>query len=239
MSVRMMAEIPWTTELVVTRPTPSAPPVTELPSTIPTMVMRMPKMALFEIPWIYRLWQAPFAERKLEPLKRHNDLSRVRRVLDVGCGPGTNAPHFRGVDYLGLDINARYIEQARSRYGMRFEVADVTRYEVRDEPFDFILVNSFFHHVGDSDSDRILAHLATLLSEDGRIHVLDLVLPRLAPVARLLARMDRGDHPRPLDEWQSLLSTHFEGDVFEAYDLAMGGVPLWRMMYFRGRPRCL
>ena len=122
---------------------------------------------------------------------------------------------------------------------MRFEVADVTRYEVRDEPFDFILVNSFFHHVGDSDSDRILAHLATLLSEDGRIHVLDLVLPRRAMVARLLARMDRGDHPRPLDEWKGLLGTHFECDVFEPYDLGVGGVPLWNMMYFRGRPRSL
>ena len=38
----------------------------------------------------YRLWQAPFAEKKLEPLRRHNDLSTIRRVLDVGCGPGTN-----------------------------------------------------------------------------------------------------------------------------------------------------
>jgi len=196
-----------------------------------------PWTRLFEVPWVYRAWQAPFAEAKLAPLRRHNDLSSIRRVLDVGCGPGTNAPHFRGLDYLGLDINAAYVEQARARHGMRFEVADVTRYEVRDGAFDFILVNSFFHHVTDADSGRILKHLASLLTPDGHVHVLDLVLPERASPARLLARMDRGDHPRPLDGWRQLLGTHFQEEVFEPYHLGVPGVPLWKMLYFKGRPR--
>ncbi len=199
--------------------------------------MTKPWAPLFEIPWVYRTWQAPFHEQKLAPILRHNDLSSVRRILDVGCGPGTNAPHFKGMDYLGLDINPEYVEQARARHRMRFEVADVTRWQVRDDPFDFILVNSFFHHVGDEDSLRILAHLATLLTDDGRIHVLDLVLPPTPGVARLLARMDRGDHPRLLPAWQELLGRHFQPDVFEPYDLGAAGVPLWKMVYFRGRPR--
>lgn len=192
---------------------------------------------LFEVPWVYRLWQAPFQEQKLSPLFRHNDMGGVRRVLDVGCGPGTNAPHFERHDYLGLDINPEYVSRARERYGMRFAVADVTRYEVRDEPFDFILVNSFFHHVNDEDADRILAHLATLLTEDGHIHVLDLVLPQRASPARLLARMDRGDYPRPVPAWRSLLGQHFNEEVFEPYDLGVMGLALWKMLYFRGSAR--
>lgn len=199
--------------------------------------MTKPWARLFEMPWVYRAWQAPFQEQKLAPVIRHNDLAKVRRVLDVGCGPGTNAPHFRGLDYLGLDINPEYVAQAEARYGMRFEVADVTRYQVRGEPFDFILVNSFFHHVGDEDSLRILSHLATLLTDDGRIHVLDLVLPERPTPARLLALMDRGDHPRPLPAWKDLLGRHFEADVFEPYDLGVGALALWKMVYFRGRPR--
>jgi SAM-dependent methyltransferase len=210
--------------------------------------VRKPWARLFEVPWVYRAWQAPFQEQKLAPILRHNDMSAVRRVLDVGCGPGTNAPHFEGMDYLGLDINPGYIAQANERYGtrpqvpderhgMRFEVADVTRYQVRDEPFDFILVNSFFHHVGDDDSDRILAHLATLLTDDGRLHVLDLVLPPNASPSRLLARMDRGDFPRPLPAWRELLGRHFEDEVFEPYPLGVAGIPLWSMVYFRGRAR--
>ena len=44
---------------------------------------------------VYSLWQAPFAAEKLAPLLAHNDLGRVRRVLDVGCGPGMNTHLFK------------------------------------------------------------------------------------------------------------------------------------------------
>jgi len=191
---------------------------------------------LFEIPFVYRAWQAPFAEAKLQPLFAHNDMSGVRRVLDVGCGPGTNASHFRNTDYLGVDINPAYVERARRRYGMRFEVADVTRWQARDGAYDFILVNSFFHHVCDEDTDRILSHLATLLTDDGRIHVLDIVLPPSASVARLLTLMDRGDYPRPIEAWRAQLGRHFQEEVFDAFDLGVPGLALWKMAYFRGRP---
>ena len=199
--------------------------------------MKKPWARLLEIPWVYRWWQAPFAEAKLRPMLRHNDLSAVRRVLDVACGPGTNAPHFRHTDYLGLDINAEYVSQAADRYGMQFQVADVTQYRVSGEPFDFILVNSFFHHVDDADADRILAHLATLLASDGAIHVLDLILPERTSAARILARMDRGDHPRPVRAWRELFGRHFDIEVFEPYDLGLMGIALWKMVYFRGRAR--
>lgn len=49
---------------------------------------------LMENPRIYRLWQSPFAELKFAPILAHNDLRLVRRVLDVACGPRTNAHHF-------------------------------------------------------------------------------------------------------------------------------------------------
>jgi len=186
---------------------------------------------------VYRLWQAPFAERKLAPLFRHNDRSRIRRVLDVGCGPGTNARHFLDHDYLGIDLNPAYIRDAERRFGPRFRVADVTT--MRLEPgqgWDCILVNSLLHHLPDDAVDRLLAHLATLLTPDGAVHILDLVLPERFSVARLLARLDRGDYPRPLAKWRELFARHFSLDVFEPYPLGVGGITLWSMVYGRGRP---
>lgn len=186
----------------------------------------------------YRVWQAPFAEQKLAPLFAHNDMSRVRRVLDVGCGPGTNTQHFAKADYLGIDFNPAYIESARRRHGREFVVADVTKYEVsRDERFDLILANSLFHHIDTASTARILAHLSTLLSDDGHVHVLDLVLPPRPSVSRFLARADRGEHPRPLEEWRTLFTDAFEPVVFEPYPLGVGGVTLWNMVYFKGRAR--
>jgi SAM-dependent methyltransferase len=185
---------------------------------------------------LYRLWQAPFAERKIAPFLRHADLSRPLRVLDVGCGPGTNARHFANCDYLGVDINRAYIRDAERRFGPRFRVADVTSMRIdTGEGYDVILVNSLLHHLPDAAVDRLLAHLVTLLSDRGAVHILDLVLPTRTSIARLLARLDRGDFPRPLEQWREIFSRHFESAAFEPYPLGLTGLTLWSMVYFQGR----
>lgn len=184
----------------------------------------------------YRLVQAPFAERKLRPLLAHNDLSAVRRVLDVGCGPGTNTGHFAHADYLGIDHNPGYIAYARRRHRRTFLVADATSFALPAEPgFDFILANSLLHHMNGADTERILARLAALLTTDGHVHILDLVRPRRFGAAHLLARWDRGEFSRPLDEWYSLFTARFASVIFEPYPIRAGGVTLWHMVYFKGR----
>jgi SAM-dependent methyltransferase len=186
----------------------------------------------------YRVWQAPFAERKLTPLTASGDVGRARRVLDVGCGPGTNTGMFSHAEYLGIDFNPAYIESARQRYGREFLVADVTKYEVPpDRRYDFILANSLFHHIDTVSTRRILAHLATLLSDDGHIHVFDLVLPERPSLSRFLARADRGGYPRALAEWREMFAEAFEPVAFEPYPLGAAGLTLWNMVYFKGRPR--
>jgi SAM-dependent methyltransferase len=186
----------------------------------------------------YRLWQAPFAERKLDPIRASGGFDGIRRVLDVGCGPGTNTHHFAGADYLGMDINPGYIADARRRHRREFIVADVTTYTVDPrERFDFILVNSLLHHLSTPDVTRLLRHLSTLLSDDGHVHILDLVLPTERSISRRLARWDRGDYPRPLEEWRRLFGEAFEPVRFEPYALSALGTPLWQMVYFKGRAR--
>jgi SAM-dependent methyltransferase len=186
----------------------------------------------------YRLWQRPFQEQKFAPVERHNDMRRVRRVLDVGCGPGTNAPHFAHTDYLGIDFNPRYIDYACRRFGMDFVVADLTTWSPEDvEPFDFVFANSFFHHIADDEASAILQRLSTLVAADGFVHVLDLVLPARRSTARLLARWDRGDYARPINEWQVLLNDAFEEVLFVPYELTALGNILWHFVYFKGKPR--
>jgi SAM-dependent methyltransferase len=186
----------------------------------------------------YRVWQAPFAEKKLTPIFAHNRMDKVRRVLDVGCGPGTNTHHFAHCEYLGVDYNPEYIASARARHQRDFMVADITAYDVAEgERFDFILANSFLHHVDDAAAERILRHLGTLLTDDGHVHVLDLVLPPEPSIGRLLARWDRGDWPRPLARWRELFSAALEPVVFEPYPLTGFGATLWNMVYFKGKAR--
>jgi len=196
------------------------------------------RASLMEHPLVYRLWQAPFAEKKLAPFFSHNDMRSMRRVLDVGCGPGTNAAHFSQTEYVGVDINPDYIADARRRHpGLRFVVADVTTSPELGARFDCVLVNSFLHHVNDHDARSILDHLAPLVTGDGYVHLLELVLPERRSPAQLLARLDRGRYARPVDAWRKLFTARYEPATFESYGLGAMGVTLWDMVYFKGRPR--
>jgi SAM-dependent methyltransferase len=186
----------------------------------------------------YRLWQAPFAEKKFLPVVKYNDLRNVQRVLDVGCGPGTNTSHFKHCEYVGLDWNESYVEYARRRYQRDFFVADVCDYvPPQGQLYDFILVNSFFHHIDDENTHKILKVMKTLLAPGGHVHILDLVMPDRPSIARLLAQWDRGDFARSLDHWREIFSGTFSPVMFEPYPLTGFGVTLWSMVYFKGRSR--
>lgn len=195
---------------------------------------------LMETSLVYRLWQAPFADQKLAPVLGNADVRQARKVLDLACGPGTNAHHFAPRSYTGVDVNRAYIERAQSHHRGRFIVADATAPDLlRDESFDFILVNSFLHHLPTDVAAKTLARVNDLLSDGGEVHVLDLVLPPKWGVARFLARADRGNYPRPLAEWKGLLERFFELLILEPYDLTAVGIPLWNMVHFKGKKRAL
>jgi SAM-dependent methyltransferase len=192
---------------------------------------------LLEKTSIYALWQAPFAQDKVQPVLRFNDITRVRRVLDVGCGPGTNTGLFAHADYLGIDINPNYIERAKRKYRRKFVVADVTTYDDGAlGKFDFILINSFLHHLNDEDTHKILDRVAQLLTGDGHVHILELVSPQDRSIAQFLVRADRGKHSRSIEAWRSIFDQHLDVIVFEPYNLKLLGVKLWNMVYCKGKP---
>jgi len=193
---------------------------------------------LLEQPFLFNLSQLPFSTQKFARILKHNDLSKVHSVLDVGCGPGTNAPSFSHAAYLGIDINPRYIDLARRRYHRDFLVADATSYIApQGTKYDFILVNSFLHHIETPDVSRILEHLTTLLSDDGYIHCVELVLPERGGIPHWLATMDRGRFARRYSSWKELFELHLEPQIFETFSITHVGVKVMDLVYFKGRAK--
>ena len=190
---------------------------------------------ILEYPVVYAAWQAPFVAQKFAPVERRIRNRNIRRILDVGCGPGTNAPRFAQADYVGIDINDRYLAIARAKYRGRFIQADLETAELTTlGTFDTILVNSFLHHLPDEAVRRVLQQLQQRLDPDGTVHMLELVLPDRFSIARLMARLDRGRYARQLTAWRALFDAYFEPVAVEPYMLGGG---LWSMLYFQGKAR--
>jgi SAM-dependent methyltransferase len=82
--------------------------------------------------------------------------SRGLRVLEIGCGLGTDGAQFAkaGADYTGIDLTDAAIELARRRFELfglqgEFQVADAENLEFSDESFDLVYSHGVLHHTPD------------------------------------------------------------------------------------------
>jgi SAM-dependent methyltransferase len=189
-------------------------------------------------PAVYRAWQAPFVEQKLAPFLENSSISPNDRVLDVGCGPGTNAGVFAPTGYVGADLSSDYIESARKRFPLhRFEVWDITKPGPSLGKFDVALINSVFHHLSDDETVTVLGALHDFLENGATIHIIDLVLPPERSLARSLAKLDRGEFPRSIEHWQSLFGSLMDVTMLKPFRVGLFGTRMWDMVYVRGAAR--
>ena len=87
------------------------------------------------------------------------------RTLDLGCGPGAFADVFAGDDYVGVDLNARYIEHAQAHApGHASWSATRARSTCPTARFDQILIFGLLHHLSDDDVRAVLARGAAACS---------------------------------------------------------------------------
>lgn len=136
--------------------------------------------------------------------------TRPLRVLDIGCGPAAFFARYRdveGLDYVGIEPNGDYVKDATQRYpGIELHTGTVP--QVRDRvmgPFELVVLEGVLHHIDDATAREALAFAGEVLVSGGRIVALDpVLLPRQNPIARALARLDRGKHVRTLEGYREL-----------------------------------
>lgn len=193
---------------------------------------------LLEQPALFNLSQIPFTRQKFARILKHNNLNNVRNVLDVGCGAGSNTANFAHSGYLGVDINERYIRAARRCYKRDFLVADITKsHDLLEGSYDFVLINSFLHHIDDDSTFRILNRVRELVLPEGYVHSIEVVLPEQKGLPLWMAHRDRGEFPRPLARWREIFESHLQTVVFEPFCIYFMGVNIMEMVYFKGRAK--
>ncbi len=138
---------------------------------------------------------------------------RGERVLDVGCGPGFVVDYLPPVDYVGFDIDRRYIDHAQQHYGDRgeFHCMELTAARAAKlGKFDLVLLNGVVHHLDDSTACELLHILASCLTGNGRVMTLDgCYVDSMSAISRFLLNHDRGQFVRRREAYVELASGIF------------------------------
>jgi SAM-dependent methyltransferase len=145
------------------------------------------------------------------------------RTLDLGCGPGAFADLFNGDDYVGADLNARYIDHARRHRPGTFLVSDARRVDLPDARFDQVLIFGLLHHLPDDDVRAVLSEARRLLVPGGRILAIEDIpaISRLNLVGHLIHSIENGEHIRPAEEYRRLYA---EKAAIEREEVLQSGI---------------
>ncbi|MFY9620854.1 MAG: class I SAM-dependent methyltransferase [Pyrinomonadaceae bacterium] len=103
--------------------------------------------------------------------------TRGLRVLEIGCGMGTDGAQFAkaGANYTGIDLTDAAVELARKRFqvsGLKgeFRVADAERLDFPDASFDLVYSHGVLHHT--PDIEAAVREIHRVLKPGGRAMVM-------------------------------------------------------------------
>lgn len=187
-------------------------------------------LALLDHPAIFNLSQLVISGGQRATKRWARDWLDPRpgeRVLDICCGTGEfcrlpGIGQEPGYDYLGIDLNARYIAYARRRYGetarRRFAALDATQLRLPAQSFDKVLFVNSLHHFPDDLNQGIFREIARVVRPNGRLVVIDLVGDHAGRVQRFFLDRDRGHYLRPLDRQHALIGEFFTVEHTATFD---------------------
>jgi len=127
----------------------------------------MTQIAYFEqwqhIPVQPKDWQNEPAELQHPGRKRVFELVKANsiNVLEVACGIGIDYPRYHNVDiqYFGVDITPKFIEEAKRR-GVPCQVADARELPFPNESFDSVYCKDLFIHLPPNIWKNVLTEMA-------------------------------------------------------------------------------
>jgi SAM-dependent methyltransferase len=180
-------------------------------------------------PEVYHAYQiiGGFFSARLRALTDYVDFSGVRRIFDIGCGPGHITPHIPGhIDYIGFDTERRYVEFANRRFGgpsrrfvsKHFDQESVSEFGAPD----LVLMNGVIHHMDDRTVEAVVRDAAIALGGVGSLFALDgCYVDNQHPISRYLLANDRGEFVRDADSYRALVAVGFPAvEVFVRNDLS-------------------
>ena len=170
---------------------------------------------LLEVPTFYSSLQFLLARpRSREQIvSQHIRPQQGNRIIDIGCGPGDIVPYLGDVEYVGIDHQPSYVKQAKEKWPRAtficLDATDLSSLPVGT--FEIALAMGVLHHLDDYGARQLLSNARQLLKAQGRLITLDTAFTdRQNPIARFLAKSDRGRYVRHIDDLSKLARSEFE-----------------------------
>jgi SAM-dependent methyltransferase len=111
------------------------------------------------------------------PLAADFSSARGLKVLEIGCGLGTDGAQFAaaGANYTGVDLTEAAVELARKRFELfdlsgKFQTADAENLDFANESFDLVYSHGVLHHT--PDTAKAIREVHRVLRPGGRAIVM-------------------------------------------------------------------
>jgi trans-aconitate methyltransferase len=154
-------------------------------------MQNLPTAEVYEKEFTFMPWG-----RLIEKVKQNviSNAPRGSKVLDLLCGPGYLIGQIQkarpDMEYLGIDLEAEFINYARQNYPkVNFLVADAFNW-MPENKFDVVLCTAGVHHLPDEKQEPFIKKIADLLTATGFAIIAD---------EYLLATIQMGAPPDVID----------------------------------------
>jgi SAM-dependent methyltransferase len=120
----------------------------------------------------YRWWHLSQPSPELIAALRDGWLPASGRVLDLGCGLGTEAGYLTSIGWraVGIDLSEVALARAAGLHdGTAFLRADLRQLPFRRSSFDAVLDRGCFHYLPPSDRPRYAAEAQRVLRPGGKL----------------------------------------------------------------------
>ena len=133
------------------------------------------------------------------------------KVLDFGCGTGSNSKLFHPKDYIGSEVDSSRVESSSKKYPKyKFEkIPTINSLKDKlpwaDNSFDIIFVSLCLHHISAKSCKIIFKEFRRVLKSNGKILGIEPALIDGKYFSNIFMNiLDAGDYILPLDKYKDM-----------------------------------
>ena len=157
-----------------------------------------------------------------------------QKVLDFGCGIGSNSKLFHSDDYTGVEVDESRVLSSRIKYPEKsFEkITFLSKKEdkipFQDSSFDLVFISLCLHHIDSKTCKLLFKEFSRVLNKNGKIIGIE---PSLLPDRYFsnvfMNIVDAGDFILPIKEYKNLYKSE-SYDIEDINIIKTYGYHLWQ-----------